>query len=965
MTDMTLTYIAVPIIALGLGLAMLPLLMRLSRQWGLVDAPGLRKVHSKAIPLTGGPQIFLATTLATLGAMAVHRYFGPDLTWERPVLIVLAGGTIVYITGLIDDFFNISSKYKLLVLLGCGAALCGSGLTLDGIKFGGKETISFGLFAWPLTMLWITTVAVAINFIDGLDGLAGGIVFISAAVLAAMMLVFGPDSANTLLVLALCGALLAFLWHNKHPAKHFMGDSGSMYLGFMIGSATVISTHEIGTTRGFLLPALALSVPLVDTLNTMFRRHFIQRRSIFSAEGGHIHHQLLAMGLNHPNTVRVIYGVTLLAVGIGLLATLLASGWSALGVLAMVVPLLIALFHISGSARGSTVLRAIKTKRNHDREFRSYRHVFEETQLRFNKVKTFDDWWQATTDAARRLDFVWINMTLRNRDGSERILRWNRTDDPFTDCESLGATVPIEQRRLGGPLRMDLEIAAPNTLESAGHRIALFSRLMEEHSIATLRDTIKNESGWFDRKDHAPDPVLPKKTAVDAADEIGDLAKPVDEDSNPDTPSEPAIDTVGAVLPELRVAIVHDFLYTYAGAERVLEQIITLFPHADLFSLFDFLPENQRDFIQNKPVKTSFLQKMPFARKSHRIYLPLMPLAIEQLDVSNYDLVLSSSYMAAKGVITGPDQLHVCYCHSPVRYAWDLQHQYLDESKLGYSPKGLLARAILHYIRNWDARSAASVDHFISNSKFIARRIDKLYRRKADVIYPPVAIQDFDLHEQKEDFYVTASRLVPYKRVDLIVEAFNKMPDKQLVVVGGGPDLEKIKAMANKNIRVVGHQSFERMRRYFQMAKGFVFAAQEDFGIVPIEAMACGTPVIAFGQGGVTETVRHGETGIFFSMQTAEAICDAVREFERTDLWSPRRIREHATAFGNQHFKDNIAAYVTQAWQDHTENAVTRHTPFNSKADRTDTNKASQALESSTLPKPAQAPTNEPATTRS
>jgi len=934
--DTLTTYIAVPLIAAGVGFALLPLLMRYAKRWGLIDAPGLRKVHAKIIPLTGGPQIFLATTAVALTAMALHHVFGPDLAWERQVLTVLAGGAVVFITGMLDDLLNIPSKYKLLILLGCGAALCGSGLTLDGIYFGGKEPIDFGLFAWPITMLWITAVAVAINFIDGLDTLAGGIALIAVAVLSAMLVLHAEPSANTIVALALTGALVSFLWFNKHPAKHFMGDSGSMYLGFMIGSGTVIAAHQIGTTRGFMVPALALSVPLMDTLITMFRRHFIQRRSIFSAEGGHIHHQLMTMGLNQKNTARVIHGVTLIAVGIGLLS-LLASGWPALGVLAMCIPLLLGLFHISGSARGSTLIRAIKSKRDHDRDAQNYRAVFEETQLRFSKVHSFDDWWHATTKAAEKLDFLWLNMTLRNRDGSERILRWNRSELRFTGCETLNATVPVNQRRLGGPLRMELEVAAPTSLESAGYRIALFSRLMDEHSVATLTDRVQN-NGWFDAADRHderdPDPAPeedqpPKRVAKPA--------RPVDVAENTRLPAARTfgqeLAVTAPVLPELRVAIVHDFLYTYAGAERVLEQIVSLFPHADLFSLFDFLPEDQRHFILNKPVTTSFLQKIPFARKAHRAMLPLMPLAIEQLDVSNYDLILSSSYMAAKGVITGPDQLHVCYCHSPVRYAWDLQHQYLDESKLGYSPKGLLARAVLHYIRNWDARSAGGVDHFISNSRFIARRIEKLYRRQADVIYPPVAVQDFQLQDDKEQFYVTASRLVPYKRMDLVVEAFNKMPDKQLIVIGGGPELERIQAMAGKNVRVLGHQPFKRMRRYFQMAKGFVFAAKEDFGIVPIEAMACGTPVIAFGEGGAVETVRDGETGILFKEQSAKAIRDAVRRFEEADLWPAERIRSHAMSFDTAHFRANLAAYVQEVWAEHKNEGTNQPTLFQGKHD--------------------------------
>ena len=229
----------------------------------------------------------------------------------------------------------------------------------------------------------------------------------------------------------------------------------------------------------------------------------------------------------------------------------------------------------------------------------------------------------------------------------------------------------------------------------------------------------------------------------------------------------------------MKIAVVCDWLVTYAGAEKVLEQILNVFPEADLFALVDFLPENNRAFIKNKKVTTSFIQKLPKAKNKYRNYLPLMPLAIEQLDVTDYDIVISSSHCVAKGVITSPNQVHISYVHSPIRYAWDLQHQYLKESGLNKGLKGWLAKAILHYIRLWDYRTANNVDYFIANSNFIAKRIWKCYRRKAKVIYPPVDVESFELCEKKEDFYLTASRMVPYKKMDLIVEAFSKMPDKK------------------------------------------------------------------------------------------------------------------------------------------------------------------------------------------
>ncbi|MGN5640189.1 glycosyltransferase family 4 protein [Burkholderia multivorans] len=348
----------------------------------------------------------------------------------------------------------------------------------------------------------------------------------------------------------------------------------------------------------------------------------------------------------------------------------------------------------------------------------------------------------------------------------------------------------------------------------------------------------------------------------------------------------------------LRVAIVHDWLVTYAGAERVLEQILACFPDADLFSLVDFLDD--RAFVRGKPVTTTFIQKLPFARTKYRSYLPLMPLAIEQLDVSGYDLVISSSHAVAKGVLTGPDQVHISYVHSPIRYAWDLQHQYLEQSNLTHGPKSLLARMILHYIRNWDTRTANAVDGFIANSAFIARRIRKVYHRDAAVIFPPVDVDAFSLNEVKDDFYLTASRMVPYKKIDLIVDAFSRTPERKLVVIGDGPEMDKIRAKAGPNVEIMGYQPFAVLHDRMRRAKAFVFAAEEDFGISVVEAQACGTPVIAYGKGGALETVLDpradmNPTGLFFDEQTPQAIVAAVDDFERApQRFTPRACRANA-----------------------------------------------------------------------
>ncbi|MDR5752661.1 MULTISPECIES: glycosyltransferase family 4 protein [unclassified Caballeronia] len=366
----------------------------------------------------------------------------------------------------------------------------------------------------------------------------------------------------------------------------------------------------------------------------------------------------------------------------------------------------------------------------------------------------------------------------------------------------------------------------------------------------------------------------------------------------------------------MKVAIVHDWLVVSGGAEKVLERIIECFPHADIYTLVDFLED--RTCVKDRPVYTSFIQKLPMARKRYRGYLPLMPLAIEQLDLSAYDLVISSSYAVAKGVLTGPDQLHVSYVHSPIRYAWDLQHQYLKESGLASGFKSVLARLLLHYIRGWDARSANGVDHLLANSHFIARRIKKAYQRESTVIYPPVDVRSLQVRTQKDDFYLTASRMVPYKRIDLIVKAFSKTPDRRLVVIGDGPDMKKIKAQAGPNVEIMGYQSFEVLHDHLQRARAFVYAAEEDFGISIIEAQACGTPVVTFGKGGALESVigmpNERPTGVFFKEQTEESLLMAVERFERNaHLFDPKVIRENAERFSTEKFKASLSAFVEVA----------------------------------------------------
>ncbi len=364
----------------------------------------------------------------------------------------------------------------------------------------------------------------------------------------------------------------------------------------------------------------------------------------------------------------------------------------------------------------------------------------------------------------------------------------------------------------------------------------------------------------------------------------------------------------------MKYALVHDWLVTYAGAERVLESLVELLPDADLFSLVDNLPSRERFFIRGKPVHTSFLQRVPFARSRYRHFFPLMPLAIEQLDLTGYDVVVSSSHAFAKGVLTRGDQVHVSYVHTPIRYAWDLQHEYLRQAGLERGLRSVVVRLMLHYIRQWDRATADRVDVFVCNSRHIARRIWRAYRRQAVVVYPPVEVDRFQCGHDREDFYLAASRFVPYKRMATIAQAFARLPDRRLIMIGDGPDLRRVRSQAPPNVQVLGYQSFDVLRDHMRRCRGFIFAAEEDFGITPVEAQACGAPVIAYGRGGVTESVVDGTTGLFFNEQTPESIAEALERFERMErAFEPEAIRENSLRFRPEIFQNRMRSVITQA----------------------------------------------------
>lgn len=374
----------------------------------------------------------------------------------------------------------------------------------------------------------------------------------------------------------------------------------------------------------------------------------------------------------------------------------------------------------------------------------------------------------------------------------------------------------------------------------------------------------------------------------------------------------------------MKVAIVQEWLVTVGGSDKVVKAILDVFPDADIYTLVAKKEVCDELGIPWEKVHTSFIQKMPLGTKKHRTYLPLFPFAIEQFDLRGYDVVISSSHCVAKGVLTKADQLHICYCHSPIRYCWDMYNEYLEESHLDKGFKSWLVRLMLHPIRQFDAIAGSRVDYYISNSDYVGQRIRKTYRRKATTIHPNIDISNFELCNDKQEYYLASSRLVAYKKIDTIIEAFNQMPDKKLVVIGGGPNLEAYRKLANDNVTVMGYQPFDVLKDKMQHAKAFVFAADEDFGMIPIEAQSCGTPVIAYGHGGSLETVNGGKTGLFFNEQTPEAIVEAVNKFEAmgSQPFAPADCRQWAEGFSEKRFKREIKEFVEEKYEEFKKNGI-------------------------------------------
>jgi len=358
---------------------------------------------------------------------------------------------------------------------------------------------------------------------------------------------------------------------------------------------------------------------------------------------------------------------------------------------------------------------------------------------------------------------------------------------------------------------------------------------------------------------------------------------------------------------DLKVAIVHDYLNQYGGAERVLVEVHSIFPKAPIYTLIYDRKKMPRRFAE-WDIRTSFLQKMPLVRRHYEKYFLLMPMAVEQFDLSDYNLVLSLSSAWAKGVLTSMNVCHICYCHNPMRFAWEDFYNRLQREKNPIYKLGL--RFFLHNIRIWDTVNSNRVDYFIANSTRVKNRIRKYYGKEAEVIPPPCKCDFFypDDNVRDDGFYLTVSRLRPYKRIDLVIRAFNRL-DQPLVIIGDGDERERLEAMANENIKFLGRLSDTQIRDYYQRCKAFIFPCLEDFGIAPIEAQSCGKPVIAYSKGGIRESVIDGKTGVLFYLQTEQALIDAVLKFEQKKF-NPQNIRQNALRFSEQRFRERLLSFV-------------------------------------------------------
>ncbi len=478
------TYACTAVAAAGLAWAITPLVALIARSIRLVDRHDPRKVHAGDIPRVGGIAIIVSTVASVFLGMTLTNIIGAALrAAQAGLLVILAFAGLVAVAGIVDDVRGLRARYKFLVQVAAACGVCAFGIRIDTLAIKGVLTLDLGWFAWPLTVFWIVGITNAVNLIDGLDGLCAGICAAACAVVA-IFAIHTNQAVMAVLMAALLGSLLGFLYHNFNPAKVFMGDCGTYFLGFVLASASVLCATKASTIVGLALPALALGVPIFDTLFSMLRR-FLERRSIFSPDRGHIHHRLIDMGLRHRHVVLILYLVTILAAGLGLFMMVTRDATQLL-VLAAVLVLLILVFGIAGSVSLRDTLAGVRRKFAMSRTAQEGQRGFENAELGLRRAATFDEWWQALCAAAEQMQLASLTLTLTNRDGTPRTLTWTRPDAPREGHGTLKASIPVRDRRAGSAIEASLEAPVNGSLEATGQKLTYFARLLDEHSLAAL-----------------------------------------------------------------------------------------------------------------------------------------------------------------------------------------------------------------------------------------------------------------------------------------------------------------------------------------------------------------------------------------------------------------------------------------------------------------------------------------------
>ena len=483
------TYLSVYSGSVLLALAITPVVIWLAHRLNVVDVPGPRSSHSKPIPRFGGISIFVATMCLVVPVLLLSNTIGDTFRKILPkVVVILFAATFMFAVGLLDDIKHLRARIKLLAQLAAAIAVCCAGIRIESVAVADRLTLDFGWFSWPLTLLWIVGITNAVNFCDGLDGLAAGISTVACGVIA----VFAVQSGQVVmavLMLALLGSLSGFLLFNFNPARVFMGDCGSLFLGFTIAASSIMCASKSSALVGLALPVLALGIPIFDTLFSMLRR-FLQRRSIFAPDRSHFHHRLLDLGLNQRHVVIAAYGVTLLITGLGMFM-MVTRDISSLVIFFCIILLLLLTFHVVGSVRLRETVAGLQKKCALSQHRREERIGFEDAQLHFRDACTFDQWWSAVCEGAERMDFAWVSLKTSDKDGTVRTVVW-RIDDALRDLSAermadksdvIIVNIPVRNRHTAEPMEFEIAVLVNGSLESAGHRATLFSRLLDEHSI--------------------------------------------------------------------------------------------------------------------------------------------------------------------------------------------------------------------------------------------------------------------------------------------------------------------------------------------------------------------------------------------------------------------------------------------------------------------------------------------------